>query len=554
MKLFISANLMFFFISSVFAAPCTSEQSEGFKKAVSTGDRAAVDRLIESGISLNENCPALTGESFLSHVVNSLSDEDSSLATRKFAILESLVVAGVDANRTNGSQYDERVRPLNFVPFYSCDNDRGSPNAWGVKAADFLLAHGADLEATNAQGWNAFEVTVRDDAWCATLDGPNYFLAKGAKKTFLRKTGKTPLHAFARYSYGRLLQRLRWVLEQGVDPNQPDENGNTALHEVASNSTEGAVQMARVLVEFGANPLQEKTGGYGTPVRVLSRNLSTPENLKTAVEMTQVFLEKGMSPSAALIEALGPYSYYEPATAMAELLFKAGADPNASEGQAIWNTLYALPWKDPETSLKEMRLLAQHGAKFARYLGGEKEDGYKAFLNGYGFDFSQHRSRHDTLFQALKIMVQADPPQFLPDEHGRTVIEALATQGPFETADQWMDYLLSIGGKKVIDLKDDEGHTPLVRSIIKGKNYLAAQSLIRNGADVNSRDLEGHTALMYAASETTYSGAAFAILEALIAGHAEINAKDSKGKTALDYAWSDRAQDALRAAGAERGN
>lgn len=81
----------------------------------------------------------------------------------------------------------------------------------------------------------------------------------------------------------------------------------------------------------------------------------------------------------------------------------------------------------------------------------------------------------------------------------------------------------------VIDTKDTDGNTTLMKASIKNSNPTIIEALIKNGVDVNARNKTGATALIMA----SYLNPNPAIIEALIKNGADVNAKDKDGNTAL---------------------
>ena len=102
-----------------------------------------------------------------------------------------------------------------------------------------------------------------------------------------------------------------------------------------------------------------------------------------------------------------------------------------------------------------------------------------------------------------------------------------------------------------------EGETPLIYAINSG-NYDLAKFAIRNGADVNAKDNDGDTALMWASSCGLYEFLSSSqveeyleIVKYLVENGADVNAKNNYCVTALMKADSEEIKEVLRKAGAK---
>ena len=85
-----------------------------------------------------------------------------------------------------------------------------------------------------------------------------------------------------------------------------------------------------------------------------------------------------------------------------------------------------------------------------------------------------------------------------------------------------------------VNAKDDNGMTALIWAAADNSNVEVIKTLINAGANINAKSYYGMTALMVAAEEGNVKAA-----ELLIKHGADISAKDNTSKSVLDYAKND---------------
>ena len=238
-------------------------------------------------------------------------DEDEVL---EHALLLSKL--GVEINRCNGN--DET--PLHLA----MGRNR-------FRLAEFLLEHGADVNAENNRGMTP--LCMLPTTWIydegAVLDYALLLLKHGAEVNKRDKDNQSPLHlATIRIRRSKL---IRFLLEHGADPNAQNIQGMTPLHMLPQSQMydDGTVlDYARLLLQHGAG------------VNKLDKTNQTPLHLAT--QMNQLRL--------------------------AELLIEHGADANAenNEDKTPFQMLLEIRIYDEGDVLNHAMLLLKHGAEVNR--------------------------------------------------------------------------------------------------------------------------------------------------------------------------------------------
>jgi uncharacterized protein len=206
-----------------------------------------------------------------------------------------------------------------------------------------LLAAGAEANAANRYGMTPLQVAAVE----ADADVIAALLAAGADARAVLPEGETVLMTAARAGSA---ETLRLLLEHGADPEARDRfHGESALIWAAA---ENHVEAVRVLVERGAgvdgrsallelDPRQRRAGqsilplGSWTPLMYAARENALAAGEALVASGADLDLVDPDGATALVIAIIN--AHYE----FAELLVKAGADPNVADNEAGMGPLYA---------------------------------------------------------------------------------------------------------------------------------------------------------------------------------------------------------------------
>ncbi len=376
------------------------------------------------------------------------------------------------------------------------------------------------------------------------LDVATLLLNSGAAVNGLRQPGLTPLHFAAANGH---LAMVKLLLSKGTDPNAQTSAGVTPLDLAA---LKGYEEVGKALLDAGARPnvatsSQERvskpdlsyswgpvviplhlaaSSGYedfvkmliakGANVNAVDGSGRTPLSDAAAgqyLQTVKTLLAAKADPNLGTRDLPLASAAYNGNTNMAEVLLKAGANPNLVRGFA---------WPVGRFSMAAPLAIAimQYNAPTVRILIHFKADPNAPDSNGNPLIY-------DALADppTLKALLDggADPNKISTDpSHQSALFQAVLSRN-----DDAIRLLLEHGADTAI--ADSHGNTPL--QIAAGNDELqAAELLVKAGADVNARNEDGKTP-SHLAAEDGHADLARLLLES----KANPNAQDNSGDTPL---------------------
>ena len=275
------------------------------------------------------------------------------------------------------------------------------------------------------------------------------------------------------------------LLRRGVDAKMTDDCGNSVLNYAIIASRPGIVKL---LINAGADVNLEDSSTFKLPLSYAVR-LSDREDRFT---IAKLLIDAGADVNKWSLRTPLMESVSQEDVRLVELLVASGANVNFKDDDSI--SAYSIAAKLGHQRLKQILLEA----------GADPAVGVKS----YQFEWGEH-----AFFQAA--------------------------------ADGRVDVLEAMLGRGLATVNIT--NTAKVTALMRARDEVVVEALLRAGADVNLRDSRGYTALMWAA------GAGNAVIvKRMIAAGSNVHVRGDDGNSAIDVTINDEVKKILLEAGAVR--
>ena len=426
-----------------------------------------------------------------------------------------------------------------------------------------LLQAGVDVNMKNSEGESALMFAVENHSndmlklffqnTCdSTLDDAasqclHLLLEKGADVNIRDISGSTPL---IRASQNEDIHCMMTLLKAGADINLSDENGKTAL---MYSIKEKDMDCLNLLLEAGADAnAQDNIGSTGL---IYSTEYGYDRCVKLLLNSGAFANTANLDGTTALIAAVKQNN-----GKCISLLIQAGADVNICDQLQNTPLIYAAQNVDVKSELQ----LAKAGADVNqqdRYqctalmwaIGKHiilREISPNDMPNGSDSHFT--RNEETAVHESVSCLLQAGSDVNTPDSFGNTALSYAAKQG----CTKCVNMVIRAGADA------NAPHGDLNQLLLAARNNDEKQihTLLQAGIDVNMKDFEGQSALMFAVENhsndilklffeteygSTFHDAASQCLHLLLERGADVNIRDISGSTPLIRASQNEDMDCM---------
>ncbi|OAA56713.1 Ankyrin repeat-containing domain protein [Niveomyces insectorum RCEF 264] len=412
---------------------------------------------------------------------------------------------GLDVNRLShvrGFRYKlKKATPLHIV---ACGT-----RFWHVEALEYLLAHGADLEALNLDGETPLLVAV-------SSDHPSGFWKEETIRVLLchgadpnTTSARSGLSALALSDHARV---TRLLLEQGADIRR----AHGALNRAAAKLD---VDTVKLLLEAGADPNLASEAD--------DRERTAKSSIRFPIHSAAIQSFDGES-------GWKPPDWDARQESTVKLLLAYGADPFAAYADGT----HALQC-----------IIEQHGLigpmLNSRCFDSERrgKGGRTALLSACmptPLAQNRPRSRADEPSRALHAeaalaLLEGGARVHVTDDLGRTPLHWLCTMTqPLDECHKELVRKLVTRDSSCIHVKDNEGRKPIHLALRSHADW-TTQHLLDHGACLTEPDPDGNIALHFLASrlvgETAAASAAAELFKKFLAMGLDVNTRNKKGET-----------------------
>jgi len=369
-----------------------------------------------------------------------------------------------------------------------------------------LIKNGADVNARYE--FERWSTSLHAAAGRGHLGVVNVLLEEGAELALKNPMGETALHVAVTAGNRDVVRSL---LQNGADVNAKMEVNLTPLHLAAHF---GQLEVAKLLLDEGAevNARGCFLGWYS------GTSMLTPLHLAGEyLELTKVLLDRGAEVGAK-DKADRTVLHWAAARGrhkVVRILLERGAEINASDIYGITALHHAAT-----RYFEVVKLLLENGAE----VNHQTLEGDTALLLA---------SRHSNM-GIVNLLLRHGADVKLRDNAGFSVLHAVPNVemveilcGKFRAGD-------------LVNARTNDGSTPLHYAVVGGRGSAVVQALFENGAEINSVDVKGSTALHIAASLGSRE-----VVKALLNRGAELKGKTSNGMTVFHIAAGGRSKEVL---------